>query len=642
MIFGEEGERLAQQRAAAQRQYAEDLKAQIAEKNNKGRNPDDHQSGPDSFSIGSAPPRPPSLLQQVHDSHTTSVQNISRPTNNINQPGNQPRTMQNNSALRPNSPHYEPLPDLPPVSVTGPSPDAIRFADRLNWLETSVDQHQSILKAAADSATRIERNSLPSLNDGVEQLRAAIDRVSTVDLPARLRPIEDENQRLEEKITQAAQEFSNATQSLRDRLGETSSVFSQTQSKFAEFSNSVKSTILEFKAEIAQARDAHDAVAQRIAQAESRASQTEESLRAVATALQNFEKSASDGINNAQQATNNMVQNAALQIAQALKTESEGRDQASSLLHSQTEEVNQRAASSASNIQNVINDLALSFKQSLSTLSSSVKDALESTRTESDNQYRDLTARLDKLLSDTDNNFATVQNESVATLQSLNEHATKAREELENALTQECEIRKKNEQQIVQRYDNFKSLIINEMQMQTEQMEEMSLQATQKVTQICNDAVLPLKNEIAQIRDKTKGAETLSSKVSAIEHLLSQINSQLVDNVGAIGQKSSTIVTSIDKMKRESDQAIEQLSERVKSLEDTDSNPDYVTRTDVSNAFANLNSEFDNRMKEIEQQLGVIFSSISDLTMNISTQPKPLEPGSQLLEDLANEDKKTE
>lgn len=635
MFFGEEGERLLQQRQAAQRQYAEDLKAQIAEKQNKPKSPP--YTPPSNQESNSS--RPPSLLQQVHQ--TGSTRPTVQPSTNsrLNALSNNPNTIQRppSDLNRAASPKYDPLPDLAPVS-SGPSPDAIRFADRLNWLESSVEQHQSILKSASDSASRIERTSLPSISDGIEQLRSAIDRISTVDLPARIRPLEDENQRLEEKIQSASTEFSNIAQSLRERLTETSSVFTQTQSKFSEFSDSVKSTILEFKSEVMQARDAHDAISQRIVQAESKAAQTEETLRSVSIALQNFEKSATDGIASAQQSINSMVQTTSLQLAQQLKTESEGRDQASNLLHSQAEEVNQRAAQSVSNIQNHINDLAISFKQSLSTLSSSVRDALETTRTESENQYHELSDRLDQILTETDNNFSTVQSESISTLQTLNEHAIKAREELEAALTQECEVRKKNEEQIVQRYDNFKALIINEMQMQTTQMEDMSVQAAQKVTKLCNSKVLPLKNEIAEVREKTRGAEQLPAKVAAIEQLVGQINAQLIENVGALGQKSSAIISTIDKMRSESEQAIDQLNERLRALEDNQAKPDFVTRQDVNNAFTNLNSDFDNRMQEIEQQIGIIFSNLSELTMNTPAPQSTQEPGAKLLDQLAKQD----
>jgi methyl-accepting chemotaxis protein len=622
MIFGEEGERLAQQRAAANRQYAEDLKQQIAAKQGLPKSPVSLAPKKDT-----SPRRPPSLLDQAQQPNVTQPALNQRP----------PPRSQLSEPRRSSSPYLEPLPDLPPAN-TGPSPDAIRFADRLNWLESSIDQHQSVLRTASDSASRIERTSIPSLRDGIEKLQSAIDRIAQVDLPGRLRPLEDDNQRLEEKISSASTEYARNAQELRDSLGQVSSSFSQTQSRFSEFSDSIKATILEFKSEITQARDAHDAVSQRISQSEAKVAQTEESLRAVGSTLQNFEKSSTDGIANAQYQINTMVSNASLQIAQDLKLESEERDRMSAELHAKTEEVNQKAAQNVTMIQTGINDLAGSFKRSIGVLSSSVRDALETLRDQSDNRYKELSGRLDDLVGQVESNFTSVQNESVATLAALNQHAAKAREELETALTQECETRKQNELQIVQRYDNFKSLIVNEMQLQTAQMEQMSEQAKQKVVTKCNDAIIPLKNDLAALREKTRGAEQLPQKVAELERAIAELNTQLVENVGSLSQQSSGIVSSIDRIRTESEQSIDQVNERLRILEDEASKPEYVTRAEVEESFGRLNAEFDARMQEIEQQIGVVFSSLSELTMTLPAQSEVRQSAAARLEQLANPD----
>jgi uncharacterized coiled-coil protein SlyX len=408
------------------------------------------------------------------------------------------------------------------------------------------------------------------------------------------------------------------------------------QSKFSEFSDSVKTTIQDFKAEVVQARDAHDAIAQRIAQSEAKASQVDESLRAVGAALQSFEKTASDGLAHAEQQVNSMVSSAALQIAHDLRTETEERERASGDLHARTEEVNQKAAQNVVFIERAISELSQSFSQSLSVLSTSVRDALEATRDESDRRYRELLARYEELLGQIEANFGRVQEESASTITALNDHAIKAREELEAALSQECNTRRQNELQIVQRYDNFKALIINEMQLQTSQMEALSEQSKRKVVERCHELIAPLKAEIAAVRDKTRGAETLPQRAAAIEKTIAQLNAQLIEGVGSIGRQSATVSGKVEKVRAEADQTIDSYNERVRVLEEEVANPDFATRTDVSDAFGRLNSEFEGRMQEIEQQIGVIFSSLSELTM---TLPPPLanrQPGAATLEQLVS------
>ena len=594
MIFGEDGERRAQQRAAAQRQYAEDLKAQIAERQNRNPapRPVPHPDPP--------PQRPPSLLAQAQSqSQSSGAAPITFPKSG------QPRQSAGVSPL------LEALPDLPAVA-TGLSPDIVRFADRLNWLEGSLEQHHNILTSAAESASRIERVTIPSLNDGVSQLRSAIDRISQVDLPGRLRPLEDENRRLEERISAAASEYSQNAQALRESLGQLSSTFSQTQSRFNEFSDGVKSTLNSFKSELVQNKDTHDALLQRISQAESKASQTEENLRAVDTALQQFEKSTSEGIANAQKQANSLVSSSSSQIAQELKAESDERDKAIADLHAKTEDANQKAAEGLTSVQNTINDLAASFRQSLDALSASVRDGLEVTRNKSDQQYKDLTARLDDLVARTESNFNSIQNESVQTLEVLNDHATKTRDELEKALRQECELRQQNEAQIVEKYDNFKSLIVNEMKLQTSQMERLSEDAKRKVVEQCNEAITPIKSEIAQLRQKTHGADVLPQRVEQIEQIVEALNAQLISNVGSIGKQSSKITAKLDKMRTESEQAVGHLNDRLTNLgKQRAAKPDYVTRDDVTQAFQKLSKKFEARMKKLEQQIDKIDSQLS-------------------------------
>jgi hypothetical protein len=328
-----------------------------------------------------------------------------------------------------------------------------------------------------------------------------------------------------------------------------------------------------------------------------------------------------------------MVSNAALQIAQELKSESEEMERASNDLHKKTEEVNQKAGQSIGSIQGTVNELTMSFKQSLTTLSASVRDALKSTRTVAESRYQNLSQRLGELLGQTESNFNTLQNESIATLESLNQHATKVREELETTLTEECEVRKQNEWQIVQRYDSFKALIANEMQIQTAQMEEMSEEAKTKVVKQCNDTILPLKTEIANIRERTRGVDLLPQKVNVVERAIGGLSSQLTESVSLLTQQSQRIVTRVEKLRSESEQVIDHMGERVRILEEGMDKPELATRAEVSETFARLNADFDGRMQEIEQQIGLIFSNLSDLTMTVPVTNR--QPAAAFLNELA-------
>ena len=607
MIFGEDGVRLQQKRDEQRRQYVEELKRQIAEK--------EKIKYPENTSNNFKPIQPPSNLPP---------QNQIAPRPSIVQPNNNNLPLKNNSK----SPRIsEPLPDLQPNS----SPDSIRFADRLSWLENSVDQQQNVLKIATDSATRIEKIAIPSINEAIQQLKTSLDRVISVDLPGRLTPLNEENNRLEERINSSSNEFINLLSNLRDNLNENSTVFNQTTKKFNDFNDNIKNKLQEFKGDISRTRDSLDSVSQRIVQSESKSNQIEESLRSVTLNLTSFEKSSNDNILNSQNQINNAISTSSLQIAQDIKQENESRNQSTNLIHAQIEEVNQRLGSSVNNVQTVINDLNLSFKQSLNVLSNSVREALEDTRNSTEQKYQELSEKIDLLISDTEKNFNTIQNESIITLNSLNDYSLKSREQLEIGLTQEIETRRKNEKQIASKYESFMTLIVNEMQLQSAQMEELSNSTISTMIQNCNDSIIPLKTEANTIREKTRSLDSVIILANRTEQLISQLNSQLLDNVAAIGKQSSLIVSSIQKLRNDLDEIVDNYSERLKIIEDEENKPQFITREEVNENFNNFGNNLELRIQDIEQQIGIIFSNLSDLTMTLPIPLNKKEPGSNLL-----------
>ena len=186
---------------------------------------------------------------------------------------------------------------------------------------------------------------------------------------------------------------------------------------------------------------------------EAKASQVEESVRSVGTALQSFEKTASDGLAHAQQQVNSMVSSAALQIAHlsAWKPRNGNGQAATSTPEGKRLTKKQRRTLFSWSARSAIGDLSQSLSQSLSVLDVSPRRTREraamsfsqGTKSSSDRSRRISGASRTSL--------------SGSTIAALNDHAMKSREDLEAALSQECNTRRQNELQIVQRYDTTTS-----------------------------------------------------------------------------------------------------------------------------------------------------------------------------------------
>ena len=181
------------------------------------------------------------------------------------------------------------------------------------------------------------------------------------------------------------------------------------------------------------------------------------------------------------------------------------------------------------------------------------------------------------------------------------------------------------------------SLIVNEMQLQTSQMEENINSGTATLIQSCNDQLVPLRTEVQAIRERTKGIDSIISQADITEKLIGTLNTQLIENVAQLGKQSSTIVSTIQKIRSESEDLMTNLNERLHIIEEQETLPQYASRQDVSDSFSRLGAEFDGRMQDIEQQIGIIFSSLSDLTMTLPAPKRERESGTEILDKLAKD-----
>jgi transposase len=77
---------------------------------------------------------------------------------------------------------------------------------------------------------------------------------------------------------------------------------------------------------------------------------------------------------------------------------------------------------------------------------------------------------------------------------------------------------------------------------------------------------------------------------------------------------------------------------RLALLEDDENRPNYATKTELEEVVARTRAMFDGRLQEIEQQIGQVHQSISDLMLNAGRRRKrPEGAGSVLLSDLVKE-----
>lgn len=616
MYFGEEGERLLRQREEAKKKYGDELRAQIAQNQQRFR-----------------------TTASPHQKQGSPYKNQERgPRGGITSPSSQGkaaaqkqqqwRQQQQFASIR------EPLPDLPMV-VAGASPDVVRFDNRLSRLESWIAQNRGFLTTASENVDRIQKFELPKLNDNFERLYDEIDKVGKSELTARLDPLEHERDELAQMITVQQSDNVMAISSLRETLNQLSTQLSDTRSQFSSLRNGINATFEDFKRAIGECSDTQEAMLRRVAQAETKSFQAEGGLGSTIAAIRHFENTSTDSMSQAYQQMNGLIAKSTRQIKQILASEADDRAKQATSLQKKLESINKQTISSLTNINASINEVASAFKKSLTELSESVRESLETTRNMTEQRHGELSSGIDELLAQTEKNFDAIQSGSVAQLARLNEETTKARAELEAALTTEFETRQRNESEFVKKYDNFKSLIVKEMQLQAEQMERITEKAKQDTIKKCEHDLMPIRKDLAQIIDESSNAASIPERAEMIERAVSILNAQLMGDVTAVRNLSNRVRSDVDRVRGDVEQAVEDFDERVRNLEKCRSGPDFMTQKEIEEMLQQLGFEYEGRIQEIEREIRNIRASLAQSrTPSSSASVRSRESGALLIDQL--------
>lgn len=215
-----------------------------------------------------------------------------------------------------------------------------------------------------------------------------------------------------------------------------------------------------------------------------------------------------------------------------------------------------------------------------------------------------------------DNNFSTIQAESVSTIDALSTHSNKIRDELETKLVTEIQLRKAHEKELVDKYNKFKVLIVNEMKLQTDQMENAGAETTSKAMRECNDILNPYRQKIADIKSKTRNADQLIDRAKQVESQIEKLSQSLHENMSTIGRQCSELNASIDMMKRDCQSALDSSKERLQMIGSFVDGKDFLIKEDVDLEYQKLTREMDQKISDIEAKIQHALDQVGDFSAN--------------------------
>lgn len=162
--------------------------------------------------------------------------------------------------------------------------------------------------------------------------------------------------------------------------------------------------------------------------------------------------------------TNDMMESISSQIFHDIYQTSQQRSTVSTQLQTQVSELNERSKSAITRL--IENIKQLNFKDSLEDISKQISNAINSSTTETSLKFNELTRKFDSFLADCEDHFASIDNETVSTIETLKSNHTKSIDVIENCIEEETRIRSKNVNEIMAKYQQFGDVIEQEEKLQ--------------------------------------------------------------------------------------------------------------------------------------------------------------------------------
>ena len=525
-------------------------------------------------------------------------------------------------------------------ATQGPPPIDPALDSKAMQLETEIRQQNSSIKSVLESLKHMESSQLPSMATTLQNLRTSIERVVVADIPNAVKPVEDDVTRVRQKFDKFSGEAQNKLQFLNEKLADASSNIGQVLSRYGDLTTTARSSVADIDAELQRQKDTLENASARLSGLEAGMNQADEILRSLRTEIQNLTRAFSDKLAQFQGETVSAFGATAASLGTALKNEAKVRQQTMAQIQKQVNDVNRQTTDVISKMLSYLTNTKNQYQSSLMALSKAAKEGLVACSSSSNDGFAQLQQRMDQFVADSNAQFSSLESDVSSTIQALKNHIVTARDGLESALATVSQARVNGEQDIVARYDELKTNLTQQLQQQSERMENLVNQTVSNVNAELEKITGTIKNQLAEVRGQIDRVQRLESRLQAVNTAAEQTRSQLAEQINQLSQRYGELSSNVEKLQREFQNKSEDIEDRIEFFENPQNRPNYATKKELNEVIQRTQMMFDGRFEEIEQQIGQVFAHISELTMKGTKKPKQNgELGSEMLSKLVNEQK---
>lgn len=389
--------------------------------------------------------------------------------------------------------------------------------------------------------------SARSYDSGMQKINYAIDRALNIEIPSRLKPVNETLSSMNMKIETSLSTTREQISSMKDKFNEINFNITNINNKAVENNQRIQNALNDIRKEYALTREFNEATAVRVQQLESRYSVLDDTLRSIQQRQQIMEKSLSD-----------QMAHVSNSIAQVSRDYGESDAQ----IMQNVEQLNRQSIQTFSHMQQDIQTVAAALSESVNNLSLEARSSFEVVRSENDNAINALKSAYEQNAIDTQQAFNAIQEEVVSTFASVHGLVENTVNSITQVVSNESSNRRQNEMKMLESYDVFTVQIAGQLANNTKAIDRIEANVRTNVETLCASFLSSWKNDLSAF------LKEVSTSIGECQSRVSLVETKLADYVISVGKRQDEIMELVGNAQIETTSLDNvELNQRVQKLE---------------------------------------------------------------------------
>ena len=642
-MFVPERERQREAKLQQNRQYYEDLRQQIENKNKNKFSNFQNSQNPQNQQISLNPARMQSISQQnriqfengnfqnftqsrgndaFHPSYPSAFSQASSTLNREPLPNFSTTTVAPlNIKLFDYSEDNETLSSLPRQLNRRNGNDEASFSDRVKQIERDMKDIDSENKQNEEQSIRIESKVLPDIQRFINEIDNELEKTVSAKIPKQVEPVKELTVHNKEVLNALTTKFESIVETSDESLTSKKESFSKFIIKLQEIRDAAKRGLMEARSDAKRLKHCIDLDLQRLSEMEAVDASNIETIAKYNTIFERLDSQATTMYNDMTKDVTNATATSQKQISDEIKRLGDARIRAAGVLHDQAELINSRAAEGIKINQENITNIVSDFQTLTNDLSQNIASSIQETQNQADDMDNVISDKIDALINDADESFESLKSEVISTIKRIGSNVSIERDAIMSVIEKEGENREKNQNIIKEKMQSFTKTVEKEEKTQMENAKSKVEKMEKAGNDRMRDLLSPINLDVSYIMQKKVEMDRVENLVEGLENSISIARQQAFDSVGSLQANlehvNDTLIQTQDVFKAR----VDEIEEALTTIENIDKSQ-MLKKEDIIRISNEINEDIDQRIHFIEHQLNVALSNIGEIDNKFTGETK--------------------